>query len=151
VSSDEWFGTEKNMKKKFVVLTLYALLFALCASASAQQPGKASRIGYLEDGTPAGSAELLDVFRKQLTQLNWIEGKNLTIEYRYGEGKGVTRLAELAVELVGLKLDLIVVEAPSENHEGGGIGFWVKIGSDWFVERCRKVSECISGGGSRAI
>ena len=45
-----------------------------------------------------------------MTQLSWIEGKNLTIEYRYGEGKGDTRLAELAVELVGLKLDLIVVD-----------------------------------------
>ena len=67
--------------------------------------GKPLGIGYLEDGTAAGSAELLDAFRKQMTQLNWIEGKNLTIEYRYGEGKGVTRLAELAVELVGLKLD----------------------------------------------
>ena len=77
--------------------------------AQPQQPAKAARIGYLEDGTAAGSAELLDAFRKQMTQLNWIEGKNLTIEYRYGEGKGVTRLAELAVELVGLKLDLIVV------------------------------------------
>ena len=97
------------MNRKITVITLSAMLFALCYSASAQQPGKAARIGYLEDGTAAGSAELLDAFRKQMTQLNWIEGKNLTIEYRYGEGKGVTRLAELAVELVGLKLDLIVV------------------------------------------
>ena len=85
------------------------MLLALSGPAAAQQPGKAARMGYLENGTAAGSAELLDAFRKQMTQLNWIEGKNLTIEYRYGEGKGVTRLAELAVELVGLKLDLIVV------------------------------------------
>jgi ABC-type uncharacterized transport system substrate-binding protein len=48
-----------------------------------------------------------------MTQLNWIEGKNLTIAYRYAEGKGATRLAELAAELVGLKVDVIVVSATS--------------------------------------
>jgi putative ABC transport system substrate-binding protein len=97
------------MTEKITFLILCAVLFALCFRAEAQQPGKAVRIGYLDDSTAAGSTELLDAFRKQMTQLDWIEGKNLTIEYRYGEGKGVTRLAELAIELVGLKLDLIVV------------------------------------------
>ncbi len=46
-----------------------------------------------------------------MTQFDWIEGKNLAIEYRYAEGKGATRLAELAAELVGLKVDVIMVEA----------------------------------------
>lgn len=87
-----------------------AIAFSFCATvADAQQPGKAARIGYLDGGTAAGSAELLDAFRKQMTQLDWIEGKNLTIEYRYAEGQGANRFAELAVELVRLKLDLIVV------------------------------------------
>ena len=98
------------LARKWLGLATFAFAFALSGTvAEPQRPAKAARIGYLEDGTAAGSAELLDAFRKQMTQLNWIEGKNLTIEYRYGEGKGVTRLAELAVELVGLKLDLIVV------------------------------------------
>ena len=48
-----------------------------------------------------------------MTQLNWIEGKNLTIEYRYGEGKGPDRDAVLAVELAQLKLDVIVVNSTS--------------------------------------
>jgi putative ABC transport system substrate-binding protein len=48
-----------------------------------------------------------------MTQLNWIEGKNLTIEYRYAEGGGATRLAVLAAELVGLKVDVIVASATS--------------------------------------
>jgi ABC-type uncharacterized transport system substrate-binding protein len=79
----------------------------------AQQAGKAARIGYLGNSTASGTAELLDGFRKQMTQLNWIEGKNLTIEYRYAEGKGPSRLADLALELVGLKLDLIVADSPT--------------------------------------
>jgi putative ABC transport system substrate-binding protein len=89
-------------------------LFVVTGSiAYAQQATKAARIGYLDNGTAAGSAELLDAFRKQMTQFNWIEGKNLTIEYRYGEGKDNNRLIELAAELVGLKVDVIVVDTSS--------------------------------------
>jgi len=89
------------------------VLLAPCLPAQAQQQGKSVRIGYLDNGTAAGSAEVLDAFRKQMIQLNWIEGKNLTIEYRYAEGKGPDRDAELAVELVHLKPDLIVVNTTS--------------------------------------
>jgi putative ABC transport system substrate-binding protein len=97
-------------------LGIFALVVALTlcgARAEAQQPAKAVRIGYLDSSTAAGSAELLGEFRKQMTRLNWIEGKNLTIVYRYAEGKGATRLAELATELVGLKVDVIVASATS--------------------------------------
>jgi putative ABC transport system substrate-binding protein len=48
-----------------------------------------------------------------MSQLGWVEGKNLTIEYQFGEGKGPGRLAELAAELVRVKLDVIVVAATS--------------------------------------
>ena len=44
-----------------------------------------------------------------MSELGWVEGKNITIEYRYGEVKESTRLAELAAELVRLNVDLIVV------------------------------------------
>jgi putative ABC transport system substrate-binding protein len=99
------------MTEEITVLTLCAMFLALSVPAAAQQPGKAARIGYLDSSTVAGSAELLDEFRRQMTQLNWIEGKNLTIAYRFAEGKGAKRLAELSAELVRLKLDLIVVTA----------------------------------------
>jgi len=92
---------------------MFALLSVLSHPADAQQTGKAARIAYLDSTTAAGSAELLDEFRKQMTQHNWIESKNLTIVYRYAEGKGATRLAELAAEIVGLKVDVIVVSATS--------------------------------------
>jgi putative ABC transport system substrate-binding protein len=51
----------------------------------------------------------VDAFRQELSKLGWIEGKNITIEYRFGENKGTARLLELAAELVRLKVDLIVV------------------------------------------
>ena len=46
-------GKEKHMKKKITVLTLCAMLFALCVSAEAQQPKKIPRIGYLSPSDPA--------------------------------------------------------------------------------------------------
>ena len=95
--------------KKITLLTLCALLFALCSSADAQQTGKIFRIGFLDGGTAAGSAVLVDTFRQELIKLGWIEGKNITIEYRSGEGKN-DRLPELAADLVRLKVDLIVVD-----------------------------------------
>jgi putative ABC transport system substrate-binding protein len=96
------------MKKNFQVLTLSAMLFALCGSVHAQQTGKIFRIGFLDNGTASGTAVLLEPFRQELSKLGWIEGKNITIEYRFGEQKP-ERVPELAAELVRGKVDLIVV------------------------------------------
>jgi hypothetical protein len=63
------------MKKKITVLTLYALLYALCSSAEAQQSTKVSRIGFLDAGNAAGSAVLVEAFRQELSKLGWIEGR----------------------------------------------------------------------------
>jgi putative ABC transport system substrate-binding protein len=106
-SSDEWESAEKNMNRKITVLTLCAMLFAVSYSASAQQPGKIFRIGFLDNSTAFGSAVLVDTLRQELSKLGWIEGKNITIEYRFAEQKN-ERLPELAAELIYLKVDLIV-------------------------------------------
>ena len=87
-----------------------AVAFVLCgAEVQAQQPGKIFRIGFLDGSTASGMAVLVDAFRQELSKLGWIEGKNLTIEYRYAENKGRERVSELSTELVRLKLDLILV------------------------------------------
>ena len=57
-------------------------------------------------------AVLVDAFRQELSKLGWIEGKNITIEYRFAEGKP-ERQPELAADLVRLKVDLIVVSGVS--------------------------------------
>jgi putative tryptophan/tyrosine transport system substrate-binding protein len=103
-----------NLKSKIENLKLVgifaiALTFALGgAVATAQQPGKIFRIGFLDNSTASGSAGLLEAFRQELSKLGWIEGKNTTIEYRFAEQKN-ERLPELAADLVRLKVDLIVV------------------------------------------
>jgi putative ABC transport system substrate-binding protein len=84
-----------------------ALLFALCSSVSAQQKDKVFRIGFLDPSNASGRAVVVDVFRQELRKLGWIEGKNITIEYRFAEQKS-DRMPELAAELVRLSVDLIL-------------------------------------------
>jgi putative tryptophan/tyrosine transport system substrate-binding protein len=98
------------MKKKIAVLTLCAIVLALCFPAQAQQPKKIFRIGFLDNSTASGIAVLSESFRQDLHKLGWIEGKNITIESRFAEGKN-DRLPDLAAELVRLKVDLIVVRS----------------------------------------
>jgi putative tryptophan/tyrosine transport system substrate-binding protein len=94
--------------KKVFSLTLCALLFALCLSAEAQQPKKVPRIGYFSSHYPATEFTRSEGIRLALRELGYIEGQNITIEYRYAEGKS-DRYPELAAELVRLKVDIIVV------------------------------------------
>ncbi len=77
-----------------------------------QQSAKMPRIGFLARTSAASLAPLMDSFRQGLRDLRWIEGKNLTIEYQFGDGQ-LTRLRELAEVLVRLKVDVIVtVDTP---------------------------------------
>ena len=85
------------------------MLLALSVPAHAQQAGKIFRIGLLDASTAYGMAVLIDVFRQELSKLGWIEGKDITIDYRYAENKGADRLRELAADFVRLQVDLIVV------------------------------------------
>jgi ABC-type uncharacterized transport system substrate-binding protein len=92
------------MIKAFVCL---ALLLASAPLSQAQQPKKLPRVGYLSAAAPAVAAPLISAFREGLRQLGYIEGKNIVIEWRYAEGS-TERLTDLAAELVGLKVDVIV-------------------------------------------
>src|SRR5262249_4915359 len=96
------------MKSKIIVFTLCAMLFAVCASAQAQQPKKVPRIGYLTTAARLADAPRVEALRQGLRDLGYLEGKNINIEYRYAEGK-LERVPELAEELVRLKVDILVV------------------------------------------
>jgi putative tryptophan/tyrosine transport system substrate-binding protein len=92
----------------FVHLALFCVLLPVTFSASAQQPNKIHRIGFLDSSTASGTAVLVEAFRQEMSRLGWTEDKNLAIEYRFAEGKP-ERLPDLAAGLVDLKVDLIVV------------------------------------------
>ena len=97
----------QNLKRAVLVS---AVLFALCPSAEAQQPKKVPRIGYLSGTEAARESNRSDGIRLALRELGYIEGQNITIEYRYTAGK-LDRAAELLAELARLKVDIIVVAA----------------------------------------
>ena len=105
----EWIESGKTtMKKQITILTLCAMLFALCSSAQAQQPKKVPRIGYLSAYDAASESSRAEGVQQALRKLGYIEAQNIAIEYRYAEGKR-DRYPELTAELVRLKVDIIVV------------------------------------------
>jgi putative ABC transport system substrate-binding protein len=73
----------------------------------AQQASKIPRIGFLGLTSAPSWARRLEAFRSGLRDLGYVEGRNITIEFRWAEGQ-YSRLAELAAELVRLKVDLLV-------------------------------------------
>ena len=98
-----------NRKKlKLGSLGLCATLFALSIPAGAQQPKKIHLIGILRNDTPALFASRNQALLQGLHELGYVDGENIRFEYRYAE-RNLNRLPELAAELVGLKVDVIVV------------------------------------------
>ncbi len=88
-----------------VIATLALGLFAAPLAAAAQPGGKIPRIGYLSQRS--GPSGLEEAFRQGLRELGYVEGTNMTVEYRWA-GFSQDRLLGLASELVRLKVDLIV-------------------------------------------
>jgi putative ABC transport system substrate-binding protein len=96
--------------KQIVRVMVVALLFALCASAEAQQPGKIPRIGYLSrrgEPTSTNPDPNAEAFRRGLRDLGYIEGKNILLEFRYAAGS-LDRLKSDVADLVQLKVDALV-------------------------------------------
>jgi len=73
----------------------------------AQQPSKIPFIGFLGQSTPSAEKERAAAFVQRLSELGWVDGHNIKVEYRWGEGR-TERFAEIAAEFVRLKVDLIV-------------------------------------------
>ena len=64
-------------------------------------------IGYLGSGTPSTQSEWLATFTQRLRDVGWVDGQNLKIEVRWGEGRS-ERFAEIAAEFAALKVNMIV-------------------------------------------
>jgi putative ABC transport system substrate-binding protein len=93
------------MNRKVISLALGAMLFALCSSAEAQEGKKIAWVGYL-----AGSGSAPNqAFVQGMPDLGYVEGKNIAFVYRTAEGRR-ERYADLAAELVRLKVDVIVTD-----------------------------------------
>ena len=95
-------------RRRFISAVSLSLLGAPLA-AQAQQAGKVRRIGYLDQGSAAGSKPYFEAFREGLRDLGWVEGQNIAIEVRFAEGR-TDQLPTLAAELVRLKVDVIATQ-----------------------------------------
>jgi len=96
-----------NSKKASVFgLALCVMLFGLCLPVDAQQAGKIPWIGYLA-GAGSGPSP---AFIQGLRDLGYVEGKNIGFVYRTAESK-TERNADLAADMVRLKVDLIVTDS----------------------------------------
>jgi putative ABC transport system substrate-binding protein len=94
------------MKRRAFLGTLAGGLLAAPLAAEALQPGKVWRIGFLGAGTLASFGPGIEALRLGLRDHGYVEGRNITIEYRWAENR-YDRLPELAAELVRLNLDVI--------------------------------------------
>jgi putative tryptophan/tyrosine transport system substrate-binding protein len=81
-------------------------------AARAQQAGKLRTVGILAPGTRSSHGAWFAEFVHRLHELGWIEGRDITIEYRWAEGH-IERYHEIAMEFARLKVDVIVTTAPA--------------------------------------
>ena len=80
------------------------------AAAQGQQPKKVPRVGFIGASSSSSAGHYLEAFRQGLRDLAYVEGKNIIIEVRWAEGSA-ERFPHLIAELIGLKVDVLLVSA----------------------------------------
>ncbi len=96
------------MKRRTFLASTLALA-ALLRGGAAHSAAKVARIGWITAQQAASLAPNVGAFRAALADLGYVEGRNLVIEFRYGDD-AIERVPELAAELVRLPVDLIVAQ-----------------------------------------
>jgi putative ABC transport system substrate-binding protein len=105
-------GKERPIGVIFVFVCLLPTVFLPAVLTGAQQSGKIPRIGVLSGGSSSSDLTRIRAFGQGLQDLGWLKGQNISIEYRYAEGK-LERLPALAAALVASRADVIVAQAPA--------------------------------------
>ena len=103
---------KQHRRPKWLGLVTLVFTFVLCKAVADAQPAKVWKVGVLVSTTQVLDAVRADALRHGLRDHGYEEGKNLTLEYRYADGK-LERLPQLARELVEMKVDVIVVGGTS--------------------------------------
>jgi len=96
-----------GMQRREFIAFLGGAPFGWPLAARAQQPGKLPTIGFLGAATPLSWSQWTAAFVQRLRELGWVDGRTVTIEYRWAEGRS-DRYTEIAAEFVRLKVDVIV-------------------------------------------
>jgi putative ABC transport system substrate-binding protein len=98
------------MQRRDFITLLSAAAVSWPVAARAEQPVKLATIGYMGPNTPSVDRYRLPAFVQRLGELGWIEGRTVTIEYRWAEGRS-EHLAKIAAEFVQRKVDVILTAA----------------------------------------
>jgi putative ABC transport system substrate-binding protein len=91
------------------IVTLILSLLTAPLTSTAQQAAEVPRLGLLIPGSSSAFAPRIEAFRQGLRDLGYVEGRNITIAYRFTEGQD-DRLPELVAELIHLKVDIMVTD-----------------------------------------
>jgi putative tryptophan/tyrosine transport system substrate-binding protein len=102
------------MRRLAVILALATAFVDVPFTLWAQQSGKVPRIGFISTTSP-GTSPATEAFVQALRDLGYVEGQNITVEWRWGRGK-TERFPEFAADLVRLKVDAIVAANPPAGH-----------------------------------
>jgi putative tryptophan/tyrosine transport system substrate-binding protein len=81
----------------------------------AQPAASVPRVGFLSASSPSANLARVEAFLMGLSDLGYVEGENVAIEYRYADGQ-LDRVSELAAELVRLKVEVILTAAPAPTR-----------------------------------
>jgi putative ABC transport system substrate-binding protein len=115
------------MRRREFITLLGGTAVAWPLAARAQQSERVRRIGYLANLSPASVPELMSALREGLRERGYVQGQNLTFEYRWAAEMNET----LAAELVALNVDVIiawatpaVTAAPPRDIEGSDRHGW---------------------------
>jgi len=127
------------MQRRDFITLLSAAAVSWPVAARAEQPVKLATIGYMGPNTPSVDRYRLPAFVQRLGELGWIEGRTVTIEYRWAEGRS-EHLAKIAAEFVQRKVDVILTAASSHVRNSSPRGYRARIRR---VQRPRGSTLCL--------
>ena len=119
VSNVEPSAIQKRPRRpKWLGFSIIAFVFVVAGAVAQAQPAKkVFRIGLLSGNRPSPMPTNIEAFRQGLRELSYVEGQNISVEYRFAEGKD-ERYAILAAELVNLGVDVIVTAGTAATLAG---------------------------------
>ena len=98
------------MGSRLLIFSFCCLLFGPSSSTEAQQAKRVPVVGYVDAGSPATTGQRAQWFTQGLNELGYVDGQNLTIEYRWADGK-LDRLPAFVADVVRSRVDVIVSSA----------------------------------------